>query len=107
MTNATRTLILLAAAPLVAAQLAAQATTPRAQRILDDVKYFAADALEGRLVGTAGNDSAAAYAAREFRRLGLRPGGDSGTFFQRWTIASTTGTRAAGVADRPAHNVVA
>jgi len=107
MTNITRTLILLAAAPVLAAQLAAQATTPRAQRILDDVKYFASDALQGRLVGTAGNDSAAAYAAREFRRLGLRPGGDSGTFFQRWTIASTTGTRAANVADRPAHNVVA
>jgi hypothetical protein len=107
MTNTTRTLIFLAAAPMLAAQLAAQATTPRAQRILDDVKYFASDALEGRLVGTAGSDSAAAYAAREFRRLGLRPGGDSGTFFQRWTIASTTGTRAASVADRPAHNVVA
>ena len=107
MTNTTRTLIFLAAAPMLAAQLAAQATTPRAQRILDDVKYFASDALEGRLVGTAGSDSAAAYAAREFRRLGLRPGGDSGTFYQRWTIASTTGTRAASVADRPAHNVVA
>jgi len=122
MTTTTRTLFLLATlaltlaacastrgpgAPVLTAQLGAQATTPRAQRILDDVKYLASDALQGRLVGTAGNDSAAAYAAREFRRLGLRPGGDSGTFFQRWTIASTTGTRAANVADRPAHNVVA
>jgi hypothetical protein len=107
MTTTTRTLLLLAAAPLLAAQLAAQATTPRAQRILDDVKYLASDALQGRLVGTPGNDSAAAYIVREFRRLGLRPGGDSGTFYQRWTIASTTPSRAAGVADRPAHNVVA
>jgi hypothetical protein len=107
MTKTVRSLILLAATPILAAQVAAQATTPRAQRILDDVRYFASDALEGRLVGTAGNDSAAAYAAREFRRLGLRPGGDSGTFFQRWTVSSTTATRAANVQDRPAHNVVA
>jgi len=58
-------------------------------------------------VGTPGNESAAVYIARELRRLGLRPGGDSGTFFQRWTIASTTASRAAGVADRRARNVVA
>jgi len=96
----------LAGACLPAGRLAAQATTPRAQRVLGDVRYLASDALEGRLVGTAGYDSAAAYAAREMRRLGLRPGGDSGTFFQRWTIAPTTATRAAGVADRPAYNVV-
>ena len=107
MPTITRTLLLLAAAPLLAAQLAAQATTPRAQRILDDVKYLASDALQGRLVGTPGNDSAAAYLVRELRRLGLRPGGDSGTFYQRWTISSTTATRAANVQDRPAHNVVA
>ena len=107
MTHTTRTLFLLAAAPLLAAQAAAQATTPRAQRILDDVRYLASDALQGRLAGTAGNDSAAAYLVRELRRLGLRPGGDSGTFFQRWTISPTTATRAAGVADRPAHNLVA
>ena len=93
--------------PMLTAQVAAQATTPRAQRILDDVKYLASDALEGRLVGTPGSESAAVYIARELRRLGLRPGGDSGTFFQRWTIASTTASRAAGVADRRAQNVVA
>lgn len=107
MRTSLRILCTLAVASLGAAQLAAQATTPRAQRILDDVRYLASDALEGRLVGTAGNDSAAAYLARELRRLGLRPGGDSGTFFQRWTIQSTTASRAAGVAERPAHNVVA
>ena len=96
----------LAGACLPAGQLAAQATTPRARRVQSDVRYLASDALEGRLVGTPGYDSAAAYAARELRRLGLRPGGDSGTYFQRWTIAATTATRAANVADRPAYNVV-
>src|SRR5262245_53492375 len=38
-----------------------------------DVRFLASDALEGRLTGTAGNDSAAAYIARRFRTLGLRP----------------------------------
>ncbi|HVE80302.1 MAG TPA: hypothetical protein VNA89_15665, partial [Gemmatimonadaceae bacterium] len=38
-----------------------------------DVAYLASDALEGRGTGTAGNDSAAAYVARRFRALGLRP----------------------------------
>jgi hypothetical protein len=108
MTNTTRTLFLLAIAALLETDLVAQqATTPAAQRIQSDVRYLASDALEGRLVGTPGNESAAVYIARELRRLGLRPGGDSGTFFQRWTIASTTASRAAGVADRRAQNVVA
>lgn len=40
-------------------------------RIREDVTHLAADALEGRGSGTAGNDSAAAYAAARFRSLGL------------------------------------
>src|SRR5205814_9558661 len=38
-----------------------------------DVAYLASDALEGRGTGTPGNDSAAAYIARRFAALGLRP----------------------------------
>lgn len=37
-----------------------------------DVNYLASDALEGRLTGTAGNDSAAAYIARRYSALKLR-----------------------------------
>ena len=108
MTPILRTTSAFAAGLALATTLAAQqATSPRAQRILSDIRYLASDSLQGRLVGTPGNDSAAAFLVRELRRLGLRPGGDSGTFYQRWTIAPTTATRAAGVADRPAHNVVA
>ena len=36
-----------------------------------DINYLASDALEGRLTGTPGNDSAAAYIARRYERLGL------------------------------------
>lgn len=36
-----------------------------------DIGYLASDALEGRLTGTPGNDSAAAYIARRYALLGL------------------------------------
>src|SRR5688572_21053224 len=39
--------------------------------ILRDIAYLASDQLEGRLTGTPGNDSAAAYLARRYKTLGL------------------------------------
>ena len=42
-----------------------------------DINYLASDALEGRLTGTAGNDSAAAYIARRYELLGLGMVGDT------------------------------
>ena len=48
-----------------------QASAPDADRLLADISYFASDALEGRGTGTAGNDSAAAFAARRYAALGL------------------------------------
>ena len=38
-------------------------------RIRADIVYLASDALEGRATGTPGNDSAAAYLAREYAKL--------------------------------------
>jgi len=43
---------------------------------------FAADSMQGRAAGEPGNLKGTEYIAREFRRLGLKPAGDSGTFFQ-------------------------
>jgi hypothetical protein len=42
-----------------------------------DINYLASDALEGRLTGTPGNDSAAAYIARRYELLGLRIADDT------------------------------
>lgn len=42
-----------------------------------DINYLASDALEGRLTGTPGNDSAAAYIARRYELLGLDIVGDT------------------------------
>jgi hypothetical protein len=43
---------------------------------------FADDSMEGRRIGERGNYKGTAYIAEEFRRLGLKPGGDNGTYFQ-------------------------
>src|SRR5688572_14253887 len=40
----------------------------------------------GRNTPSRGLDMTAQYVADEFRRFGLRPGGDNGTFFQRYSI---------------------
>src|SRR5258705_13530823 len=43
---------------------------------------IADDSLMGRETGSAGAFKASAYVAAEFRRLGLEPAGDRGTYFQ-------------------------
>jgi hypothetical protein len=43
---------------------------------------FADDSMQGRQTGREGNMKGTAYIARELTRLGLRPAGDNGTFFQ-------------------------
>ena len=51
----------------------APAATPDSLAIRRDVEYLASPALAGRLTGTAGNDSAAAFLARRYASLGLTP----------------------------------
>ncbi len=43
---------------------------------------FADDSMLGRKVGELGDYKATAYIAREFKRLGLKPAGDNGGYFQ-------------------------
>ena len=86
----------LALSALLPALLAAQARQPlpikysgpptRApiteQDLMTRLYVFADDSLMGRQVGTEYNVRATAYIEREVRRMGLKPGGDNGTFFQ-------------------------
>lgn len=82
---------------------------------------LADDSMMGREAGTLGNWKATEYIAREFRRLGLRPAGENGTYFQeipygplRFDSATVTlaiaGTRLAQGTDwvpaRPATNTM-
>jgi hypothetical protein len=52
-------------------------------RIEADVRFLADDLLEGREAGTRGYDLAALYVAAQYRLIGLEPGGEDGSFFQR------------------------
>lgn len=54
------------------------------------VGVIADDSMLGRDTPSRGLDLTAHYAAANFKRLGLRPGGDSGTFFQWYEARETT-----------------
>ena len=56
-----------------------------AARMRDHVNALASPELEGRGWGSAGLARAADYIAEQFRKSGLRPGGDAGGYFQTWT----------------------
>jgi hypothetical protein len=80
----------LVVAPLLLCQMLA-AQTPRgaaspaagvSSRVLQaHLGFLADDALEGRATGSRGAAVAAQYIAAQFRRLGLEPAGDSGSYF--------------------------
>lgn len=57
------------------------------------VAALAAPDMEGRRSGTPGGDRAARYLADALTAFGVQPGGDDGTFFQSFVVA--TGTRLA------------
>lgn len=48
------------------------------------IAFLADDALRGRDTPSPGLEVAAAYIASEFRRMGLEPGGENGTYLQRY-----------------------
>jgi len=52
------------------------------------VHYLASAELAGRGTGTAGEVKATEYAAEVFRRLGLQPAGDAGTYFQNFEFTA-------------------
>lgn len=50
--------------------------------LMSRLYVFSDDSMMGREVGTPGHVRSTAYIEREVRRLGLRPAGDSGSYFQ-------------------------
>ncbi|MEL7833158.1 M28 family peptidase [Fodinibius sp. Rm-B-1B1-1] len=47
---------------------------------------FAHDTMKGRETGTPSEDKAAAYLAREYKKMGLVPAGDNGSYFQHFEL---------------------
>ncbi|MBA3520987.1 MAG: M28 family peptidase [Gemmatimonadales bacterium] len=54
-------------------------------RPIDDIRYLSDDRLGGRMTGSPGADTAAAYLARRFEQVGLQPA--AGGWFQSFTVA--------------------
>ena len=76
------------------ARVAAQFGTPPVSTVapepppitaIDDIRYLSDDRLAGRMTGSAGADSAAAYLAGRFEAVGLQPA--AGGWFQTFTVA--------------------
>ena len=65
--------------------LSAFSFTGLAQQMQDDMEYLASDKLEGREIGSAGEEAAAKYIAKRFKKLGLEPKGSKG-FFQELSV---------------------
>ena len=84
--------------------LAAQQSA-EARELLNDVKFLASDALQGRKIGTPGADTAAAYLARRFAAAGLQPG--SGGWYQRFTVdPSAPAAQHSGIGGAAGENVI-
>jgi hypothetical protein len=77
-------LLFLSASPQPKADETKQAYT--AEEFLAPIKYLASDELKGRGDGTPELNQAADYIASQFKRDGLRPAGDQGTYLQHFTI---------------------
>ena len=83
----------------------ATAVAPDSAAIRRDITYLASNALEGRLTGTPGNDSAAAYIVRRYVALGLQPGAIG--FVQPFSALSLADIHAGRTGGKPTQNVVA
>ncbi|WP_020470457.1 M20/M25/M40 family metallo-hydrolase [Zavarzinella formosa] len=75
-------ILLFAPAPVFAQEGGDKLPAISTERIRADVKYLASEPLQGRGVGTRGEELTTDHIAAEFKKAGLKPGGDRGTYFQ-------------------------
>jgi hypothetical protein len=81
------TLLLSPAAPLAGQTMTAEEDPARvitAESFSNRLSFLASDALQGRNTPSPGLEVAAEWLISEHRRMGLRPGGEAGSFLQRW-----------------------
>ncbi|MCX6551803.1 MAG: M20/M25/M40 family metallo-hydrolase, partial [Acidobacteria bacterium] len=58
------------------------------QALREHVEYLASPDLKGRGLGGEGLEAATKYVADKFKAYGLMPGGDAGTYFQKFSVAT-------------------
>jgi aminopeptidase YwaD len=83
-------LTLLAATIIGCSGSAPKIETPSvtAGELKEHVRYLASPELQGRKVGTPGNEKAARYIADRFKEYGLMPAGDNGSYIQKFPFVS-------------------
>lgn len=95
MKSSVSVLLLFAVAPGLAAQapapagadaVASAAATITASDVARRVRIIADDSMGGRDTPSRGLDLTARYVADQFQSFGLKPGGDNGTWFQRYPL---------------------
>ncbi|MBF0503352.1 MAG: M20/M25/M40 family metallo-hydrolase, partial [Candidatus Riflebacteria bacterium] len=65
------------------------------ERMMSAVRFLASEKRAGRGLGTPGLEEAGRYIEEGFKKAGLTPGSDDGTFFQSWEdVADATGRHA-------------
>lgn len=88
---------LLAIAPAIAC--AQRPAAPGAEQVITEalirrhVHVIAHDSMMGRNTPSPGLEMTANYIAGQFRRLGLTPGGDAGSYVQRYSLGRVSGNR--------------
>lgn len=60
------------------------------ERFKAHVAFLADDLLEGREAGTRGHEIAAKYVATQFALMGIKPGGDDGTYFKKVNLIESS-----------------
>src|SRR5262249_46923613 len=81
-------------------QRAPQNESIRQEDLRADLFFLAGDSMRGRLTDTEENRAAADFIRSRFERMGLKPAGPNGSYFQPYNLASAT------LADAPASNVL-
>ncbi len=91
-------LLLLFAATTASAQTNTKTEKKSVCRMKKSVKFLANDKLEGRRTGTPGEKLAYEYISKQFKKIGLTPYGDAGTYLQIFDVNKAD--------KRTGHNVV-
>jgi hypothetical protein len=83
-----RVIILIFATTAIATaqQRAPEIESIRQSDMKADLTFLASDAMAGRLTDTPQNGLAAEWIASRFERLGLKPVGDAGTYYQKYNL---------------------
>src|SRR5881296_2386814 len=77
-------------APVIAQQRAPQNESIRQEDLRADLFFLAGDSMRGRLTDTEENRAAADFIRSRFERMGLKPAGPNGSYFQPYNLMTAT-----------------